>query len=177
MQDHKRTRQQLINELETARQRIAELERERNRRRLVEEWTHAAQIYGESIVSTVREPLLVLDSDLRVVLANRSFYHTFRVTPQETENTLIFQLGDDQWDIPQLRSLLEDIVPNNTEFEDFEVSHDFPNIGPRKMLLNARRVDQESGQPMFILLAIEDVTERKRAEDALRESEKRYRAL
>jgi diguanylate cyclase (GGDEF)-like protein/PAS domain S-box-containing protein len=177
MQDHKRTRQQLISELETVRQRIAELERAEKHRNLVEELANAARIYGESIFSTVREPLLVLDSDLRVVSANRSFYLTFRVTPQGTENTLIYELGDYQWDIPQLRSLLEDIVPNNTEFENFEVCHDFPNLGHRKMLLNARRVDQESGQPMFILLAMEDVTDRKRAEEALRESEKRYRAL
>src|SRR6266478_2208044 len=84
---------------------------------------------AQSIVDTVREPLLVLDADLRVKRANRSFYQTFQVSPEESENSLLYDLGNRQWDIPRLRTLLEEILPQNTVFNDFEVVHDFPSIG------------------------------------------------
>ncbi len=112
---------------------------------------------------TVREPLLLLDLDLRVVMANRSFYEVFKVTPQETEGQLIFNLGNGQWDIPALRELLERILPENTVFNNFEVKHRFENIGERTMVLNARKLFH-GGEMIF--LAIEDVTERKQAEAA-----------
>src|SRR5687767_3997354 len=99
-----------------------------------------AQPLAESIVETVREPLLLLDGDLVVRLANRSFYRTFRVSPDQTINHLLYDLGDGQWDIPRLRLLLEEILPRNSHFEDFEVEHDFPTVGPKVMLLNARRL-------------------------------------
>jgi two-component system CheB/CheR fusion protein len=111
--------------------------------------------YVESIVATVRQPLLVLDPQLRVVSANRAFHDTFQVDPAETEREYIYNLGDGQWDLPELRRLLEEIVPQNNVFEDFEVTHDFPHIGRQTMSLNARRLLQESGRPELILLAIE----------------------
>ena len=122
---------------------------------------------ADSIVDTVREPLLVLSADLVVRRANRSFYRTFAVTPEKTIDRLVYDLGDGQWDIPELRSLLEEVLPQNTSFDGFEVTHDFPAIGRRVMLLNARRLYREPNNTQFVLLAIEDVTERKRLEDAL----------
>ena len=120
----------------------------------LEETLRGAKSYAQSIVETVREPLLVLNSGMQVVSANRSFYETFRVTPQETEGKLIYALGNYQWDIPGLHRLLEDILPKNTVFESYEVEHDFPEIGRRIMRLNARRMDKED----LILLAMEDIT-------------------
>jgi len=119
---------------------------------------------AQAIVETVREPVLILSGELRIKLANRSFYQTFQVSPEETENRLIYELGNHQWDIPKLRELLEDILPRNEQFHDFEVEHDFPNIGRRTMLINARRLRQREPATELILLAIEDITERKRAE-------------
>ena len=115
-----------------------------------------------SVFDTVREPLLVLDGRFQVRSANRSFYRTFRVSPPDTEGRLLYELGNGQWDIPRLRTLLEEILPHDTAFDDFEVEHDFPEIGRKVMLLNARRLRQEGGE--LILLALEDVTERRRVE-------------
>jgi len=123
--------------------------------------------YAHAIVETVREPLLILDSDLRVKLVNRSFYKTFHVSPEETEDRLVYELGDGQWDIPKLREFLEEILPQNSQFQDFEVEHDFPAIGRKTMLLNARRLRQEGTDTELLLLAVEDVTERKQAEEDL----------
>jgi PAS domain S-box-containing protein len=134
-----------------------------------------ALAYARSIVDTVREPLLVLDSHLRVQSANRSFYRTFRVAPLDTEGRLLYELGNGQWDIPRLHTLLEEILPHNTSFDDFEIEHDFPGIGRKMMLLNARRLRHEEGEQ--ILLAIEDVTERRRAEQAIQESEQRMQRM
>jgi PAS domain S-box-containing protein len=119
---------------------------------------------AQAIVETVREPVLILSGELRIKLANRSFYQTFQVSPEETENRLLYDVGNHQWDIPKLRELLEDILPRNEQFHDFEVEHDFPNIGRRTMLINARRLRQREPATELILLAIEDITERKRAE-------------
>src|SRR5580700_11153497 len=95
---------------------------------------------AESIVETVREPLVVLDGQLRVLRVNRSFYQAFGVQPEETEGRLLYDLGNRQWDIPRLRTLLEEILPQHTTVDDFEVEHAFPSIGRRVMLLNARRI-------------------------------------
>ena len=116
-------------------------------------------IFGE-MFGSIREPLLVLDSELKVVRANESFYLTFKVKPDETVGTVIYDLGNRQWDIPKLRELLEDILPQNTKFHDFEVEHEFQTIGPKIMRLNARRVYGTANETQLILLAIEDVTER-----------------
>ena len=133
--------------------------------------------YAENVISTIREPLLVLDSDLRLVSANQSFYREFSVTPAETEGKLIYEMCNGQWDIPKLRELLENILPNNTSFEDYEVEHEFPTLGRRTMLLNARRIHNHGAKTQKILLAIEDVTERKRLEQEMTSSELRYRRL
>jgi len=126
--------------------------------------------YAQNIVNTVREPLVVLDDKFRVISANRSFYRTFKVTTEMSENTLLFDLGDGQWEIPRLRELLEEVLPEKTSIEDFEVEHDFPAIGRKTMLLNARRIQSKTGATQMILLAIEDITERKRLEDKLQDA-------
>jgi two-component sensor histidine kinase len=114
---------------------------------------------AHAIVDTVREPLVVLDDELRVVAASRSFYLTFKVNRDETQGRLLFELGDGAWDIPKLRLLLGKIIPERGEMEDYEVDHDFPDIGHRTMLLNARKVFYEAGSHAnIILLGIEDVT-------------------
>src|SRR6188768_3409003 len=135
------------------------------RRLLVED----IQNYAQNIVDTVREPLLILDATLRVQSANRAFYQTFLVSSAETEGRLIYELGNGQWDIPALRTLLEDIVPKSSVFDDFELEHTFPTIGRRVMLLNARKL-QAGQHGELLVLAMEDVTPRKRAEEALLEA-------
>src|SRR6476619_7569320 len=126
----------------------------------------AIETYAQNIVNTVREPLLILDTTLRVRSANRAFYQTFHVTSEETENRLIYELGNGQWDIPALRTLLEDVVPKSSVFNDFELAHTFPVIGRRVMLLNARKL-QAGHHGELLVLAMEDVTARKRAEEEL----------
>src|SRR3954464_2117833 len=122
------------------------------------------QDYAQNIVDTVREPLLTLDATLRVQSANRAFYQTFHVTPGETEGRLIYELGNGQWDIPDLRRLLEDIVPKSSVFDDFELEHTFPAIGRRVMLLNARKL-QAGHHGELLVLAMEDATERRRVQE------------
>ena len=124
------------------------------------------QNYAQNIVDTVREPLLILDATLRVRSANRAFYQTFQVSAAETEGRLIYELGNGQWDIPDLRTLLEDIVPKSSMFDDFELEHTFPVIGRRFMLLNARKL-QAGQHGELLVLAMEDVTARKKAEEDL----------
>src|SRR5262249_26389472 len=121
-----------------------------------------ARAYAENIVATVREPLLVLDGNLRVQTANYSFYEVFQVPAADTEGRLLYELGTRQWDIPELRRLLEEILPENKQFNDFQVRHEFEHIGTRTMVLNARRLEREAGRLALILLAIEDTTERER---------------
>jgi signal transduction histidine kinase len=125
--------------------------------------------YTESIVATVREPLLVLDKNLRVLTASRSFYETYRAAPEETIGRLLYDLGNGQWNIPELRRLLEEILPQAIKVEEFEVEHEFEHIGKKTMLLNGRRLVQEGDRAPSILLALEDVTERKRQANQLRQ--------
>ena len=120
--------------------------------------------FAENIVDTVREPLIVLDQELRVVSANRSFYNAFKVSSEETKGKYVYDLGSGQWDIPRLRELLEDIIPESRSFDNFEIAHEFPLIGHRKMVLNARRMFQGTEGRELILLAIQDVTQEKLAE-------------
>ena len=130
-----------------------------------------SQEYAESIINTVREPLIILDQDLRVVTVSRSFYEVFKVKPEETVGQLIYDLGNKQWDIPKLRELLETILPQKASFDNYEVEHDFATIGRRIMLLNARQIQRVLGKERIILLAIEDITERKLAELASKQAE------
>ncbi|RJQ23138.1 PAS domain-containing protein [Candidatus Parcubacteria bacterium] len=124
-----------------------------------ESWT-----YIKTVVDVVREPVLILDKDFRVMAANESFYRAFQVEPKDTEKKIVYDLGNGQWDIPALRKLLEDILPKNTFFKGFEVTHEFPSIGRKIMMLNARQIhfkEKSSSElfPPIILLAMEDVTE------------------
>ncbi len=122
-----------------------------------------ALAFSRGVVNTVREPLVVLDSGLRVMSANRTFYDMFKVVPEDTEQKLIYELGSRQWDIPALRKALEEVLPRSAVLNDFVVEHDFPGIGRKKMLLNARRIVHEGAETQTILLAIEDITETKPA--------------
>ncbi len=124
-----------------------------------QEEVQSAREYSECIVDTMTQPLVVMNGKLEVVSANHSFYSAFRVTPQETVGRHFYEIGGRQWDIPSLRELLDDILKHDTTFEKVEVDHDFPTIGRKKMLLNARRILNRSGETQLILLAIEDVSE------------------
>ncbi|MGD0265060.1 MAG: chemotaxis protein CheB [Candidatus Methylomirabilota bacterium] len=124
-----------------------------------------AREYAENIVDTVREPLVILDAELRIVTASRSFYQSFNAKPEETEKQHIYDVGKRQWDIPKLRELLEGILPRVTTFDDFEIEHDFPDIGKRTMSLNARKIFSEGGKAQLIVLAIEDITGRRQTSE------------
>jgi len=188
MKKNAKTKQQFFLEMEELRTRLDATERrlqeaneiiqvEIAERKRAEETFMEAQKYAESIVETIREPLVVLSADLRVTSANRSFYQTFKVMPEETEGQFIYNIGNRQWDIPALREFLEEIIPKNTRFNNFEVDHEFPVIGRKRMLLNARQIYREGKGTDMILLAIDDITERKKVEEALQVSETRYRRL
>ena len=125
-----------------------------------ESWT-----YIKTVVDVVREPVLILDKNFRVLTANSPFYQVFQVEPKDTENKVVYKLGNGQWNIPDLKKLLEDILPKNTFFKGFEVAHNFPAIGHKVMILNARQIHFKKNDvaakvfPSIILLAIEDITE------------------
>lgn len=133
--------------------------------------------YAENIIATLREPFIVLSKDLRVKTANRSFYETFRVSAEATENQFLYDIGNRQWDIPALRTLLKEVLSINHPIHDFEVEHDFQSIGRKILRLNALRLCKADNQSDLILLAIEDMTESRRATEALGVSETRYRRL
>src|SRR4030042_3703332 len=126
-----------------------------------------SQEYSESIINTIREPLIALNQDLRVVSVSRSFYEFFKVNPKETLGQLIYDLGNKKWNIPKRRELLETILPQQATFDNYEVEHDFATIGRRIMLLNARQIQRVLGKERIILLAIEDITERREIENGL----------
>jgi PAS domain S-box-containing protein len=168
MKDENKTKKQLIDELVGLRQQINNLEKSETERKRVEFAVREALRYAEGIIETVREPLVVLNIDLKILSANRSFYNTFKVTPDETVGSFIYDLGDRQWDIPRLRTLFEDILPKSTHFDNFQVEHDFPIIGRKIMLLNARRIYRKDIGMQMILLAIEDITERRQREKELK---------
>ncbi|NVN91241.1 MAG: PAS domain S-box protein [Desulfuromonadales bacterium] len=126
-----------------------------------------AREYAENIVETVHKPLVVLNSDLRIITANNNFYETFKATPKETIGNFIYDLGNRQWDIPKLRVLFEDILPHETVFNGYEVDHVFPDIGRKIILLNAREILRKKIGSHIILLAMEDITARRLTEEAL----------
>jgi len=123
--------------------------------------------FAEAIVEALHEPLLILRKNLEVVAANKAFYRVFQVTPNETEGRHIYDLGDGQWNIPRLRELLHQVLPAHSAIRDFEVEHDFEGVGRKVMLLNASEVFDPNAKEQTIVLAIEDITDRKRAEEAL----------
>jgi PAS domain S-box-containing protein len=139
--------------------------------------TQDAREYAENIVETVREPLVVLNSNLKILTANNSFYNTFKVTPEETIGNFIYDLGNRQWDIPKLRVLFEEILPKDTVFNGYEVEHDFQGIGRKIILLNARQIFRKNIGSHIILLAMEDITERRHAEAALAEKRQELEEL
>ena len=122
-----------------------------------------SEIAASDIVETVPSALIVLDEDLIITSANRAFYQTFRTSRSDTEGCLIYDLGNRQWDIPALRTLLESVIPHRASVEGFEVEHDFPTIGRRTMLVNARKIFSPGENSGSILLAIEDVSEERTA--------------
>lgn len=139
-----------------------------------ESWT-----YIKTVVDIMREPVLILDEDLRVMAANEPFYKTFQTKQEHTEDTVVYELGNGQWNIPALRKLLEDILPQKTFFKGFEVMHNFPLIGRKIMILNAREIhckeNRELGPcPPIILLAIEDVTEMMDVAEMLAQHTKKF---
>jgi len=136
-----------------------------------------AREYAENIVETVREPLVVLNSDLKILTANHSFYETFKVTPEATIGNFIYDLGNRQWDIPKLRVLVEEILPHDTVINGYEVEHDFLDIGRKTILLNARQIFRENIGSHIILLAMEDITERKMAEERISEVIRQQQAI
>ena len=151
--------------------------RDTTERRNAERELQNALAYAGDIIATLREPFVVLDRHLRVRSANRSFYDSFHVSANETKNRLIYELGNGQWNIPALRALLDEVLSEHLPVHDYEVEHDFPAIGSKTMLLNARQFPPEAENPDLIMLAIEDITDRKNAEAAVTASELRYRRL
>ena len=129
-----------------------------------------ARDYAESIIATMHEPLVILDKNLRIKTANLAFYKTFRVKEEETHDMLLFDLGTKQWNFPRLRELLEGIIPKNSHFQNYELTHIFPNIGEKTMLLNASRLAQKSHGEQLILMAMIDITDQKRIENDLIEA-------
>jgi diguanylate cyclase (GGDEF)-like protein/PAS domain S-box-containing protein len=146
-------------------------------RKLLEAEIQDAREYSESIVETVRQPLVVLNADLEILTANHRFYDTFKVTPEETIGNFIYDLGNRQWDIPKLRILLEAVLPHDTVFNGYEVEHDFEGIGRKIILLNARQIFRKNIGSHIILLAMEDITERKLVEERISEVIRQQQAI
>jgi len=132
---------------------------------------NSSRLYTEGIVNTIRDPLLILDKDLRIKRATGGFYSKFKTTEKETEGMYIYELGNKQWDIPKLRELLESILPTSKITEDFEVTHVFPVIGKKDMCLNARQIENVNGEQLM-LLSIEDITDKRKVEAGLAEAER-----
>ena len=155
---------------ETVYKELAHVMKQNAERKKAELVVFEAREYAQNILATMRESLLVLDDNLNVISANDSFYKTFEATSKETEGKRIFDLGDCQWDIPKLHELLEKIIPTQSFFANFEVEHDFPKIGHRTMMLNAKQIRQRVKGANLILVAFEDITEHKEYEmESLRE--------
>lgn len=136
-----------------------------------------ARNFAVDILETVGQPLLVLDNHLRIRSANKAFYRVFRTREEETENKLIYDLGSRQWDIPELRNLLEGILPNESTIFEYEITCDFPQIGQRTMLLNAREIVREEGGEKLILLVFGDITDKRIAEQIIEKSEVKFKLL
>lgn len=156
---------------------VMEIFRDITEQKTSEELIEEGKIYAESIVNTVRIPLVVLDFDLRVISANWFFYYRYKFLREKTEKKLFYEIYDDYWDIPELRAKLEILVDSNIQFHDFEIEHKFPFIGKRIIAFTARRIYQVGALNQHILLSIIDITDRKLSEEKLRASEEKYRNL
>ena len=177
MKDYNKTKKQLVYELTELHSQNAALKKLMTGSISTELAVEEARRYADNIVETVREPLLILDAGLKIISANRNFYKTFKVTPGETIGSFIYDLGKKQWDIPKLRELLEEVLPEKEAFDDFEVAHNFQDIGHKIMLLNAHRIIQKETGSQMIFLAIEDITERSQLKSLLEVNEEKYREL
>jgi len=169
-------------EIKLLRKRIAILEKLNAHYKEVDVKIVEAQIYAQNIVETIREPLLILDGALKVVSANKAFYRNFKVDKKETQGRFVYDLGNGQWDIPQLRKLLKEVITKKNTFNDYEIAHKFETIGEKTMLLNARRIPPTPAKPRIILLAIEDVTAYRKlqlenASDSRKQAQKRAAQL
>jgi len=138
------------------------------------ELLNESYIYSNAILSNIHDPLIVLDKNLRIVSASKSFYKKFTLTPEETEGILLYDIGNKEWDIPALRNLLEDILPKKSEFYNFEVSHNFPRLGEKTMRLNATSIFLKIQSAELILLSIEDYTEQRKSQQLVQDSEERF---
>ena len=148
-----------------------------NEAKRASELIEKARLFMEETLATVREPLLVVRQNLNVIYANPSFMETFQVRLEDTKGKFLYDLGNGQWNIPKLRALLDEVLSKDVPVLDFEVDHVFPDLGRKTMLLNARKIEDGHHDEPTMLLAIEDITGRKHADVALRESEERYRTL
>lgn len=156
---------------------IMEIFRDITEQKSIEKIVQDARVYAESIVNTVREPLVVLDKSLRIVSANWAFYYTFRFLREKSEKGLFYEIYNNYWDIPVLKENLEKVIKNNIPIHNLEISHNFPEIGQRIMMFNGRRIYQVHEQSQRFLLSIRDITEKKRSEEQLRQSEEKYRNI
>lgn len=177
MEDEHKTKKQLLGELTKLRSQNGAPEESISGNMSADLKMDDTYGYAENILETLRDPILVLDEDLKIISASRSFYTTFNATPEETIGSFIYDLKNKEWDIPKLRELLEKVIPEKQAFDDFEISHVFQDIGYKVMLLNARNIYRKDIGSKLLLLAFEDITEHKRLEDLLADSEERYRRL
>jgi PAS domain S-box-containing protein len=148
---------------------VLEIDRDITKRKSAEKKTQEARKYAEGIIETVQDALIVLDFELKVLKANDTFYKLFALKPEDTEGKFIYSLGQNQWDIPELRKLLEDILPKNTSFEEYQMQYSPPKGAKKILLLNARRIYQDRKRTEMILLAIQDITTRKQQEKRIGE--------
>jgi two-component system CheB/CheR fusion protein len=173
--------QSLNEELETSKEEVESTNEElmtiNQELQMRNEQLSEAYDYSESVFGTIRESVIVLDSHLRVKTANKAFYETFKRDEEDTEGRLIYDLGNRQWNIPRLLELLEDIIPKNNKFFGFEVVHEFPDIGKKTMMLNARKINQKVHGQELILLAIEDITEHVEGQRIIKEREELFRNM
>ncbi len=167
----------MVREIAELRKKVARMESSAQEYKELESEIQASRSYAEKIVETVRESLVVLNSDLVILTVNRSFYDTFKVTPEATIGKFIYDLGNGQWDIPELRTLIKEVLANCAVFNGYEVEYDFPDIGPKTMLLNAREISSSNIGSRIILLAMEDITERKLAQERVNEVIRQHQAI
>jgi len=172
MNDNRKTREQPAIELMEKRRRSTERQALEIEPERVERALQEALEYVESILATVRQPMLVLDVNLRVISANRPFYQTFKVTAEKTVGCFLYELDHCQWDIPGLKELLMDTLTQSNIIEDYELEHDFHMLGHRSMLLNARPVHQAASKMQRLILTIEDITEHKQMQQKLLDAER-----
>ncbi|MEF8943255.1 MAG: PAS domain S-box protein [Desulfohalobiaceae bacterium] len=177
MEDEHKTKKQLLRELKELRSQNTELERSISGDVSADLTMDVTYSFAESILATLRDPIIILDKDLKVISANRSFYTTFKTTPDETIGSFIYDLKNKEWDIPKLRELLEEVISKKQAFDDFEISHEFRDIGHKVLLLNTREIYRKDIGTTVLLLAFEDITEHKRLQDLLIDSEELYRRL